>query len=101
MVQNGVSNPSRCFAFLEYVLACDEIMSRKFRFIESSTDLHCSRLPESIVGDITPYDGVSKVDKKKMESEAMKNIAPNLMNYGKNMKINPQKKQSLSRGWIS
>ncbi len=36
-------------------------------------------LPESIVGDITPYDGVSKADKKKMESEAMAKIAPEFL----------------------
>ena len=33
-------------------------------------------LPESIVGDITPYDGVSKDEKRKMESDAMKSVAP-------------------------
>jgi putative hydrolases of HD superfamily len=35
-------------------------------------------LAESIVGDITPYDGVSKEDKKKMELDAMKKILDDL-----------------------
>jgi putative hydrolases of HD superfamily len=35
-------------------------------------------LAESIVGDITPYDGVSKEDKKRMELDAMKKIVNDL-----------------------
>lgn len=33
---------------------------------------------ESVVGDITPYDGVSKEDKRKMEEDALKNILEDL-----------------------
>lgn len=35
-------------------------------------------LAESIVGDITPYDNVSKEDKKKLEIEALKKICSEL-----------------------
>ena len=37
-------------------------------------------LAESIVGDITPYDGVSKEEKKKLELDAMKEIVDGLGN---------------------
>jgi putative hydrolases of HD superfamily len=37
-------------------------------------------LAESIVGDITPYDGVSKDDKRKLEQDAMKLILDGLGN---------------------
>jgi putative hydrolase of HD superfamily len=33
---------------------------------------------ESVVGDITPYDGVSKEDKRRMEEDALKNILEEL-----------------------
>lgn len=35
-------------------------------------------LAESIVGDITPYDGISKEEKKKLEENAMKSIVEGL-----------------------
>ena len=40
----------------------------------------CHDLAESIVGDITPYDGVSKEDKRKLEQDAIKLIVDGLGN---------------------
>ena len=37
-------------------------------------------LAESIVGDITPYDNISNLDKEKLELEAMKKLTNNLDN---------------------
>ena len=35
-------------------------------------------LAEALVGDITPYDGVSKEDKRKMEEDAMRLIVADI-----------------------
>lgn len=38
----------------------------------------CHDLAEAIVGDITPYDGVSKEEKKKLEEDALRMIVGNI-----------------------
>ena len=76
-IQNGVSNPETVashswgMSLLAMKLCPKNLDLSKVLQICIVHDL-----PESIVGDITPYDGVPKEDKKNMESEAMKNIAP-------------------------
>ena len=79
-IQNGVSNPETVashswgMSLLAMKLCPENLDLSKVLQICIVHDL-----PESIVGDITPYDGVSKEDKKKMESDAMKNIAPEFL----------------------
>lgn len=76
-IQNGVNNPESVashswgMSLLAMKLCPENLDLSKVLQICIVHDL-----PESIVGDITPYDGVSKEEKKKMESSAMRNIAP-------------------------
>ena len=76
-IQNGVNNPESVashswgMSLLAMILCPEYLDLSKVLQICIVHDL-----PESIVGDITPYDGVSKEEKKIMESSAMKNIAP-------------------------
>lgn len=79
-IQNGVTNPETVashswgMSLLAMKLCPENLDLSRVLQICIVHDL-----PESIVGDITPYDGVSKADKKKMESEAMAKIAPEFL----------------------
>ena len=76
-IQNGVNNPESVashswgMSLLAMKLCPKNLDLSKVLQICIVHDL-----PESIVGDITPYDGVSKDEKRNMESDAMKNVAP-------------------------
>lgn len=76
-IQNGVNNPESVashswgMSLLAMKLCPENLNLSKVLQICIVHDL-----PESIVGDITPYDGVSKDEKRKMESDAMKSLAP-------------------------
>ena len=76
-IQNGVNNPESVashswgMSLLAMKLCPENLDLSKVLQICIVHDL-----PESIVGDITPYDGVSKDEKRKMESDAMNSVAP-------------------------
>ena len=67
-----------CFTFLGMSLLAMKLCPENLDLSKILQICIVHDLPESIVGDITPYDGVSKEEKKKMESKAMREIAPNL-----------------------
>lgn len=83
-IQNGVNNPESVashswgMSLLAMKLCPENLDLSKVLQICIVHDL-----PESIVGDLTPYDGVSKDEKRKMESDAMKNVAPEFFEFWK------------------